>query len=177
VLVGRVEGLQRVVHDPDHERHAEDLQRGRRGPGKDRGFSPFGQTFCRGAINFGMRAGNPRKIYTILSLLNIELIAVKIENGNYQSIIPMSLKPIDCSTSGFHLFYISSCVAGGLLTALAVWESSRRRGGIVMQESSQTTLYEQLGGQEAIDAVVEEFYARVLADEKVKDLFKNTDME
>jgi len=46
-----------------------------------------------------------------------------------------------------------------------------------MQESSQTTLYEQLGGQEAIDAVVEEFYARVLADEKVKDLFKNTDME
>ncbi len=46
-----------------------------------------------------------------------------------------------------------------------------------MQESSQTTLYEQLGGPEAIDAVVEEFYARVLADEKVKDLFKNTDME
>ncbi|GAA5347057.1 hemoglobin [Planifilum fimeticola] len=46
-----------------------------------------------------------------------------------------------------------------------------------MQESAQTTLYEQLGGQEAINAVVEEFYARVLADEKVRDLFKNTDME
>jgi hemoglobin len=46
-----------------------------------------------------------------------------------------------------------------------------------MQESTQTTLYEQLGGQEAINAVVEEFYARVLADEKVRDLFKNTDME
>jgi len=37
-----------------------------------------------------MRAGNPRKIYTILSILNIKSIAVKIENGNYQSIIPMS---------------------------------------------------------------------------------------
>lgn len=46
-----------------------------------------------------------------------------------------------------------------------------------MQESAQTTLYEQLGGQAAINAVVEEFYARVLADEKVRDLFKNTDME
>lgn len=46
-----------------------------------------------------------------------------------------------------------------------------------MQGSTQTSLYEQLGGQEAINAVVEEFYARVLADDTVKDLFKDTDME
>jgi hemoglobin len=50
-------------------------------------------------------------------------------------------------------------------------------GGTLMQGNAQTSLYEQLGGQEAIDAVVEEFYARVLADEKVKSLFDNTDME
>ena len=46
-----------------------------------------------------------------------------------------------------------------------------------MQASSQPTLYEQLGGKEAISAVVEEFYRRVLADESLKDLFKDTDMD
>lgn len=40
---------------------------------------------------------------------------------------------------------------------------------------SEDTLYERLGGQEAIDAVVEEFYNRVLADEDLKPYFEGVD--
>jgi hemoglobin len=37
-------------------------------------------------------------------------------------------------------------------------------------------LYEVLGGKETIAVVVEEFYNRVLADDSLNFLFKNTDM-
>ncbi|KAI8908898.1 hypothetical protein EDD86DRAFT_218608 [Gorgonomyces haynaldii] len=37
-------------------------------------------------------------------------------------------------------------------------------------------LYEKLGGEKAIDAVVERFYEIMLKDVRVKDIFKNTDM-
>ena len=40
-----------------------------------------------------------------------------------------------------------------------------------------TTLYEQLGGQQAIEQIVDEFYKRVLADEIVNKFFAHTDME
>lgn len=40
-----------------------------------------------------------------------------------------------------------------------------------------TTLYEELGGQQAIKQVVDDFYKRVLADDTVKDFFAHTDME
>ena len=40
-----------------------------------------------------------------------------------------------------------------------------------------TTLYEELGGQQAIEQVVDDFYKRVLADDTVKDFFAHTDME
>jgi hemoglobin len=39
------------------------------------------------------------------------------------------------------------------------------------------TLYEKLGGKEAISAVVDEFYKRVLADDLINGFFKETDME
>ncbi|MDO9204964.1 group 1 truncated hemoglobin [Methylotenera sp.] len=39
-----------------------------------------------------------------------------------------------------------------------------------------TTLFEQLGGQEAIDAVVDHFYNIMLKDDRVKHFFVNTDM-
>ncbi|OKH20198.1 hypothetical protein NIES593_19550 [Hydrococcus rivularis NIES-593] len=38
------------------------------------------------------------------------------------------------------------------------------------------TLFEQLGGAEAIDLAVDKFYERVLADERIKHFFANTDM-
>jgi hemoglobin len=40
-----------------------------------------------------------------------------------------------------------------------------------------TTLYEKLGGQEAIAQVVDDFYKRVLADDTVNHFFAHTDME
>lgn len=42
---------------------------------------------------------------------------------------------------------------------------------------SKDTLYERLGGQDAIDAVVEEFYNRVLADEDLKPYFEGIDTD
>ena len=39
-----------------------------------------------------------------------------------------------------------------------------------------TTLFEKLGGAEAVDLAVDKFYERVLADERVKHFFVDTDM-
>lgn len=40
-----------------------------------------------------------------------------------------------------------------------------------------TTLYEQLGGAEAIDAAVDIFYRKMLSDDRVAGFFDDTDME
>ncbi|NQX62612.1 group I truncated hemoglobin [Paenibacillus qinlingensis] len=42
---------------------------------------------------------------------------------------------------------------------------------------SEPTLYDKLGGEGAITAVVDYFYELVLADETVNHFFNNTDME
>ncbi|BAQ61606.1 cyanoglobin [Geminocystis sp. NIES-3708] len=39
-----------------------------------------------------------------------------------------------------------------------------------------TTLYEKLGGKEAVNVAVDIFYDKVLKDDRVKDFFVNTDM-
>ncbi|MEV5834943.1 group 1 truncated hemoglobin [Nocardia sp. NPDC052112] len=38
------------------------------------------------------------------------------------------------------------------------------------------TIYEQIGGQEALEAVVEDFYVRVLADDQLAPFFTGTNM-
>ncbi|MDD9267355.1 group 1 truncated hemoglobin [Paenibacillus sp. GCM10023248] len=40
-----------------------------------------------------------------------------------------------------------------------------------------TTLYDKLGGEQAIGKVVDYFYELILADDTINDFFKNTDME
>lgn len=40
-----------------------------------------------------------------------------------------------------------------------------------------TTLYEKLGGQPAIEQVVDDFYQRILADDTINHFFAHTDME
>ncbi|EGL15583.1 MULTISPECIES: group 1 truncated hemoglobin [Paenibacillus] len=40
----------------------------------------------------------------------------------------------------------------------------------------ETSLYEKLGGKDAIGKVVEEFYKRVIEDESVNHFFRDTDM-
>ncbi|MEL4896773.1 group I truncated hemoglobin [Crocosphaera sp. Alani8] len=39
------------------------------------------------------------------------------------------------------------------------------------------SLYERLGGEAAVDLAVNNFYQRVLADDRVKHFFANTDMD
>ncbi len=39
-----------------------------------------------------------------------------------------------------------------------------------------TTLFEKLGGTEAIDVVVDKFYNRILQDDRIKHFFTNIDM-
>lgn len=40
-----------------------------------------------------------------------------------------------------------------------------------------STLYEQLGGQAAVEAAVEEFYRKVMLDERVSHFFNDVDMD
>ena len=40
-----------------------------------------------------------------------------------------------------------------------------------------STLYEKLGGKAAVEIAVDKFYEKVLADERVKHFFANTDMQ
>lgn len=39
-----------------------------------------------------------------------------------------------------------------------------------------TTLFEKLGGAEAVNLAVDKFYERILKDDRIKDFFANTDM-
>jgi len=39
------------------------------------------------------------------------------------------------------------------------------------------TLYEKLGGEAAVDAAVDVFYRKVLADERINEFFEDVDME
>ncbi len=45
-----------------------------------------------------------------------------------------------------------------------------------MAEDNKASLYERLGGQAAVDAAVEKFYPKVLADDRINYFFDNTDM-
>ena len=40
----------------------------------------------------------------------------------------------------------------------------------------ETSLYEQIGGEEAIDTAVKLFYKKVLADDRIKHFFEGVDM-
>lgn len=46
-----------------------------------------------------------------------------------------------------------------------------------MPQATSTCLFQKLGGRPAVEAVVKEFYKRVLADAQLAGFFKNTDME
>lgn len=45
------------------------------------------------------------------------------------------------------------------------------------QETTNVTLFEQLGGAAAVDAAVDIFYRKVLADYRINRFFDNVDME
>lgn len=43
--------------------------------------------------------------------------------------------------------------------------------------SEQPSLYERIGGEPAVDAAVDKFYEKVLADDRIKDFFVAVDMD
>lgn len=47
----------------------------------------------------------------------------------------------------------------------------------VFGHDQMTTIYEQLGGRPAIEAAVEDFYRRVLADNELAPFFEDIDMD
>ena len=44
------------------------------------------------------------------------------------------------------------------------------------RKPEQTSIYDRIGGQEAIEVVVEDFYVRVLADDQLAGFFAGTNM-
>jgi len=46
-----------------------------------------------------------------------------------------------------------------------------------MSASQQTSLYEQLGGEPAVDAAVDLFYRKLLSDDRVARFFDDVDMD
>lgn len=46
-----------------------------------------------------------------------------------------------------------------------------------IMSTSNATLFEQLGGQAAVEAAVDNFYRKVLVDERVAHFFEDVDME
>src|SRR5689334_7777811 len=48
---------------------------------------------------------------------------------------------------------------------------------IMNSDTLTGSLYEQLGGQAAVEAAVDSFYRKVLADDRVSHFFEDTDME
>ncbi len=42
---------------------------------------------------------------------------------------------------------------------------------------TQPTLYEKLGGQQALERIVDDFYKGILADDTINDFFAHTDMD
>lgn len=46
-----------------------------------------------------------------------------------------------------------------------------------MSETPTQTLYDQLGGEAAVNAAVDIFYRKVLSDHRINRFFDNTDME
>jgi hemoglobin len=46
-----------------------------------------------------------------------------------------------------------------------------------MQPASEQSLYEQLGGEAAVDAAVDVFYRKVLTDDRISHFFDDVDMD
>jgi hemoglobin len=49
--------------------------------------------------------------------------------------------------------------------------------GNVAERAEQRSLYEELGGEAAMEAAVERFYRKVLSDERISHFFEDVDME
>jgi hemoglobin len=65
----------------------------------------------------------------------------------------------------------------GAAAVLALGLGACTEREMIAMDAAEPTLYERLGGQEAIVAVVDDFVANVAADERINGFFANTDIE
>jgi hemoglobin len=62
-----------------------------------------------------------------------------------------------------------------LLLALAIAACGGKKKDDTMKAGAGKSLYDRLGGKDAIAGVVDDFVNNVAADDRIKDRFKNTD--
>ncbi len=78
-------------------------------------------------------------------------------------VCPVTGKPADPKIT---LVYEGNTYAFADETSRAKWKVDR-----------ENSLYHKLGGKDAVDAVIELFYVKMLADDRVKDVFKDVSMK
>ncbi len=64
-----------------------------------------------------------------------------------------------------------------LATATEAKAAAEEKTTVEAEKPAEPSLYEQLGGEKAIDAAVDKFYEKVLADDRVNGFFKGVDMD
>jgi hemoglobin len=79
------------------------------------------------------------------------------------SVCPISGKPVDPAITAEY---------EGLK-----WSFAKEACKTKWLKAREDSLYQKLGGKEAIDAVVDAFYVKVLADKRVKDFFADVSMD
>lgn len=78
-------------------------------------------------------------------------------------VCPVTGKPADPQVT---LVYEGNTYAFADQPSRAKWQVER-----------ENSLYHKLGGKDAVDAVIELFYVKMLADDRVKDVFKDVNMK
>ncbi len=88
--------------------------------------------------------------------------AATIATQEINKVCPVTGKPADPKIT---LVYEGNTYAFADETSRAKWKVER-----------ENSLYHKLGGKESVDAVIELFYVKMLADDRVKDVFKDVNM-
>ena len=74
------------------------------------------------------------------------------------------------------MIFVAALAAGGLMVACGGGDK-KGGGGDTMAKKGDKTLYDRLGGKDAITAVVNRFVGLVVADERINGFFKNADAD
>lgn len=90
-------------------------------------------------------------------------VSAKTAAAEVNSVCPITGKPVDPAIT---TTYEGRTYAFADEAARAKWQQARK-----------DSLYEKLGGKAAIDAAVDSFYVKVLADDRIKHLFDDINMK
>ena len=67
-------------------------------------------------------------------------------------------------------------VGQDLIDEVMIIASSTKNDVLNKPEKDERSLFERIGGEGAVDAAVDLFYTKILADDRVKSFFTQTDM-